>query len=301
VAAVVLAAAGLALSGCQGTTQAQPAPKASPTATRASAAASPTPFVPDGPVVALGDSYTAGLLLPEATGSQPPGCFRSAISYPVKVASALHAKQFVNASCGSAGTIDMTSSQRTADGTAPPQLDALSADDSVVVLTLSGDDLGFSNVLHECMVLSFTKPEGSPCEAHYQGQLTSQIDAEGPKMATVLSQIRARAPRARLLLVGYPDLFPQSGGCWPAVPITNGDITFLRGAEQRLNTMLATVAAAGHATYVDTYQATIGHDFCQPEKTRDVEGLIPESATWSFHPNAKGQSAMAAQVLKALG
>lgn len=298
---LLLAAAGLTLSACKGTTQARAAPKVSPTVTRSTEAAPPTPFVPDGPIVALGDSYTAGLLLPEAQGSQPPGCFRSAISYPAKVASALHAKQFVNASCGSAGTIDMTSSQRTADGTAPPQLAALSTDDSVVMLTLSGDDLGFSNVLHVCMALSFSKPEGSPCEAHYQGRLTSLINAEGPKMATVLSQIRARAPRARLLLVGYPDLFPQSGGCWPAVPITNGDIAFLRGAEQRLNTMLATVAAAGHAIYVDTYQATIGHDFCQPEKTRDVEGLIPESATWSFHPNGKGQSAMAAQVLKALG
>jgi hypothetical protein len=84
------------------------------------------------------------------------------------------------------------------------------------------------------------------------------------------------------------------------VPITNGDITFLRGAEQGLNAMLASVATAGHATYADTYQATIGHDFCQPEKTRDVEGLLPESETWSFHPNSKGQSAMAAQVLKAL-
>jgi hypothetical protein len=31
-----------------------------------------------------------------------------------------------------------------------------------------------------------------------------------------------------------------------------------------------------------------------------VEGLVPTSLTVSFHPNARGQAAMAAQVLAAL-
>ena len=50
-------------------------------------------------------------------------------------------------------------------------------------------------------------------------------------MTAVLSDIAARAPRARIVVVGYPDLFPLSGGCWPAVPITDGDIGYLRGIE----------------------------------------------------------------------
>jgi hypothetical protein len=65
--------------------------------------------------------------------------------------------------------------------------------------------------------------------------------------------------------------------------------------------MLAGAAAATGTTYVDTYAATIGHDMCQNSKVKDVEGLIPTSTAWAFHPNARGQAAMAARILAALG
>lgn len=270
-----------------------------PSGTGAGSPATPR-FTAAGPVVALGDSYTAGLLLPLAGGANTPGCFRSTGSYAARVAKAVHAKEFTDVSCQSAGVAAMTSPQRTSAGTNPPQLSVLRTDDSVVMLTLSGDDMGFSDVLGTCMRLSFKDPAGSPCQSHYRGQVAQLISGERPKMTTVLSAIRARAPRARVLLLGYPDLFPGRGGCWPVVPITDGDIAFLRGAERQLDTMLAGVASATGVTYVDTYQATVGHDFCTDAKTRDVEGLIPATMTYAFHPNARGQSAMAAQVLAAL-
>jgi hypothetical protein len=104
-----------------------------------------------------------------------------------------------------------------------------------------------------------------------------------------------------VLLLGYPDLFPQRGGCWPVVPVTNGDVAFLRSGEVTLNALLASAAAATGTTYVDTYTATIGHDVCQDAKVKDIEGLIPTSTAWSFHPNARGQTVMAHRVLAALG
>ena len=117
----------------------------------------------------------------------------------------------------------------------------------------------------------------------------------------MLQAIHTRAPGARVLLVGYPDMFPQQGGCWPAVPITDGDIAYLRGIEGQINGMLARAAAATGTTFVDTYTPTIGHDFCQHPDVRDVEGLIPGSLTVPFHPNTRGQAAIAAAVLAALG
>ena len=48
--------------------------------------------------------------------------------------------------------------QRTYLGTNPAQLSALGPADGVVLLTLSGDDMGFLNVLNECVKLSFTEP-----------------------------------------------------------------------------------------------------------------------------------------------
>jgi len=263
------------------------------------AAATPDP----GSMVALGDSYTAGGLLPLDTTAVPPGCLRSTKAYPVLVATALKAR-LTDVSCTNAGVKEMTEAQKTYLGTNPPQLSALGPGDSLVLMTLGGDDMGFLNVLQTCMKLSVTDPWGSPCEAHYTkggtDQLAAKVKAEAPRIAKVLGEIAAAAPHARILLVGYPDLFPMSGGCWPAVPITDGDVAYLRGIEKQMNAMLAADAKAAGATYVDTFTPTIGHDFCKPESVRDVEGLVPGSATLPFHPNNRGQSAIASAVLKAL-
>ena len=253
-------------------------------------------------MVALGDSYTSGDLLPLSLAGQQPGCLRSPRAYAAQVAKALGAgRDFVDAACGGAGVKEMTSSQTTYLGTNPPQLSALRPDDRLVMLTLGGDDLGFLNVLHTCMELSITDLYGSPCESHYTSggtdQLAARVTAETTKVAAVLGAIRALAPQALVLVVGYPDLFPRQGGCWPIVPITDGDIAYLRGIEMRLNGMLADIAAAAGATFVDTYTATSGHDFCQDIGVKDVEGLLPTSLSAPFHPNTRGQAAMAAAVL----
>jgi GDSL-like Lipase/Acylhydrolase family len=256
-----------------------------------------------GPIVALGDSYAAGDLFPLDLTAKPLGCTRSAKAYPVLVASALKAP-LVNVSCGGAGVQYMTGAQQTSLGTNPPQLNALASDDSVVMLTLSGDDMGFWSTLDTCMELSVTNLFGSPCQRHFTSggtdQLAARVTAETAKITAVLAAIRARAPQARILVVGYPDLFPQRGGCWPAVPITNGDIAYLRSTELLLNAMLAGDARAAGATFVDTYTPTIGHDFCQSASVKDVEGLVPTSLAYPFHPNARGQAVMAAAVLAAL-
>ena len=262
---------------------------------------------PSGPVVALGDSYTAGALLPLDSRATLPGCLRSTRAYPALVAHALRVP-LREAACASAGVKEMTGAQRTYLGTYlgtnPAQLTALAPDDRLVLLTLGGDDMGFLNVLKECVKLSFTRPWGSPCEAHYapggHDQLAAGVTAETPKMASVLAAIEARAPRARIVVVGYPAMFPQSGGCWPAVPITNGDVAYLRGIEVKVNAMLAAAAKAAGATFVNTYAPTTGHDFCTPESVRDVEGLVPGSLALPFHPNARGQQAMANAVLAAI-
>jgi lysophospholipase L1-like esterase len=276
--------------------------RATPTPTAADAVGSSAAAysAPSGPVVALGDSYTAGALLPTDALAKPPGCLRSAKAYPVLVAHALHAP-LRDVACTNAGVKEMTGAQKTYLGTNPAQLTALAPDDRMVLLTLSGDDMGFLNVLKECMKLSFTRPWGSPCAAYYSkggtDQLAAGVTAEAPRMAKVLAAIADRAPRARIVVVGYPDMFPQSGGCWPAVPITDGDVAYLRGIEVKINAMLATVAKTAGATFVNTYTPTIGHDFCAPERVRDVEGLLPGSLALPFHPNTRGQQAMATAVL----
>lgn len=299
----------LLTAACHVTTQAAPASPspsapASPAGGSPRAASSTASAAPGGPVAALGDSYTAGALLPLDPHADPAGCLRSTKAYPVLVAQALHA-QLTDVACTNAGVKEMTAAQQTYSGTKnPAQLDALKPRDKLVMLTLGGDDIGFISVLRECMKVSVSDLAGSPCKAHYTAggtdRLAANVAAEASKIAGVLTAIRQRAPRARIVVVGYPDLFPRSGGCWPVIPITDGDIAYLRGIEVKANAMLAAVARAAGDTFANTYAPTTGHDFCQPESTRDVEGLIPGSLALPFHPNARGQQAMASAVLAAL-
>jgi lysophospholipase L1-like esterase len=261
----------------------------------------------DGPpqYVALGDSYTAGPLVPSQTGS-PFGCLRSTHSYPFGVAAGTGAATFTDVSCQGATTADMTHSQSVPLGTNPPQDNALSASTTLVTLQIGGNNIGFSDIIIHCTTLSLTNPFGSPCKNHYTSggtdQLRAAISKAAPKVAADLQGIHADAPNAKVLLVGYPVILPNSGnGCWPLVPIAYGDVPYLRNVEQALNSMLATEAAANNATFVDTYTASIGHDVCRAPGTRWVEGLIPTSPAAPFHPNRLGEQEMAQQVLAALG
>jgi hypothetical protein len=255
--------------------------------------------------VALGDSYTAGPLVPSQTGS-PAGCLRSTHSYPFLVAGGTGAATFTDVSCQGATTANMTHSQSVPLGTNPPEDNALSAGTTLVTLQISGNDIGFSDIIIHCTTLSLTDPFGSPCKDHYTSggtdKLRAKISKAAPKVAADLQGIHADAPNAKVYLVGYPVILPNSGdGCWPLVPIAYGDVPYLRGVEKALNSMLAAEAAANNATFVDTYTASIGHDACQAPGTKWVEGLIPTAPAVPFHPNRLGEQGMAQQVLAALG
>jgi hypothetical protein len=255
--------------------------------------------------VSLGDSYTAAPLVPDQTGS-PAGCLRSTHSYPFLVAAGTGAATFTDVSCQGATTANMTHPQSVPLGTNPPEDNALSAGTTLVTLQVGGNNIGFSDIIIHCTTLSLTNPFGSPCKDHYTSggtdKLRAKINAAAPKVAADLQGIHADAPNAQVFLVGYPVILPNSGsGCWPLVPIAFGDVPYLRGVEKALNSMLAAVAAANNATFVDTYAASIGHDVCQAPGTKWVEGLIPTSLAAPFHPNQLGEQGMARQVLTALG
>src|SRR5215475_7481089 len=81
---------------------------------------------PPSSYVALGDSYTAGPLIP-LQESDPLGCLRSDHNYPHLVAAALGVSDFRDPSCSGAETDDMTAPQGVTPGPNPPQLDSLDA------------------------------------------------------------------------------------------------------------------------------------------------------------------------------
>jgi lysophospholipase L1-like esterase len=251
--------------------------------------------------VALGDSYTAGPGIP----NQVPdgiGCGRSDHNYPHLVAAALTAGQFTDVSCGSATTDHMTAAQPLPNGlTNGPQFDALTPDVDLVTLGIGGNDIGFGEIIANCVARSVLLPVTAPCRQHYTRQgdeLGARIAATAPKVAAVLAGIRERAPAARILVVGYPVILPADGpGCWPLMPIAVGDVAWLRSVQGRLNAMLAEQAVAAGAAFVDTYMSSVGHDVCRLPGAKWVEGLVPTAPASPVHPNALGMANSAEQVL----
>ncbi|MFD6530954.1 SGNH/GDSL hydrolase family protein [Streptomyces sp. NPDC060184] len=242
-------------------------------------------------LVALGDSYASAPYVPTQVD---PTCLRSSQNYPSLVAQSRSAA-LTDVTCSGATTADMTASQ--AEGVAP-QLDALGRSTDLVTVTIGGNDIGFSTVLGTCAQLASGDPAGTPCRTHFtdgSDQVSEAVAATGPKVARVLRGIHQRAPHARVVVVGYPDLFPEDGvGCTgKTVPLAAGDFSWLRDREKELNSMLARQARRNGAQYVDTYTPTIGHDLCKPTGVRWIETFAPETPAGPLHPNASGESAMA--------
>lgn len=253
------------------------------------------------PYVALGDSYTSSPLTGTNAGS-PIGCLRSSNNYPHLVARELGA-QLTDVSCSGATAREFGSAQTTSAGVNPAQYSALTPATRLVTVGIGGNDIGFSEIVRTCLS---ALPIGTPCRDRYTAggtdQLRQRIAALGPTLKTVLAEVRRRSPDARVALVGYPSVLPATGpGCYPAVPITPGDAAYLRGVLADLNSRIERSAAAGDATYVDTYTSTVGHDFCQVPGKKWIEGIIPTNPAYPVHPNALGSAALSRAVLATLG
>jgi hypothetical protein len=250
--------------------------------------------------VGLGDSYAAGPLIPNQS-LDPLGCLRSDHNW-AHLAVAQLGRSLSDVSCSGATTDDMTASQSVTPGPAnPPQFNALDASVQTVTVSIGGNDIGFTSILENCVSVS---PFGHPCRDQYDAggtdQLAARIAAAAPKVAAVIQGIHTRSPSARVLVVGYPAILPDSGsGCWPQVPLAWADVPYLRGTEKGLDTMLAQQAAAHGAVYVDTYTPSIGKDSCTSSGTRWVEPLVPGNTAAPFHPNARGMAGMAPVVAAA--
>ena len=243
--------------------------------------------------VAIGDSFTAGPLV----SAQMPllGCMQSSVNYPKLLAEELGVEEITDVSCSGAVMNDLYENQF---NDTEPQLDALRPETDLVTVGIAGNDFGFAEVLLECSKQSLRNPVGSPCADHYGSELDDRIEGMRGEVSQVYADIAERSPSATVLAIGYLQIMPESGGCWPSTPIARGDVPFLDEAQTTLNTLIAEEAAANGAVFVDTFER--GHDVCQGSDTRWVEGLIPEDGA-PVHPNNLGMAATTDFVRDTLG
>ena len=220
--------------------------------------------------VALGDSYSSG----QGAGgyiSSSGSCDRSTKAYPEQWAARNSPASFVSAACSGATTASVLASQ----------VSALSARTTLVSITIGGNDAGFATVMETC-VLSSTK---SCLTAVSRAETFVARDLPG-RLDKTLATIAASAPNARVVVLGYPDLYDlsKSGSC---IGLSSSDRTALDQGANDLDHALAAAAARHRDVFADVRGQFAGHEICDAGGWLNAVDIFALSS--SYHPTASGQ------------
>ncbi|MFF7182295.1 GDSL-type esterase/lipase family protein [Streptomyces sp. NPDC008121] len=220
--------------------------------------------------VALGDSYSSGV----GAGSYDSAsgdCKRSTRAFPVLWANANSPSSFAFTACSGARTGDVTSGQ----------LGPLSAATDLVSLSIGGNDAGFADVMTTCVLQS-----EATC-INRVNQAKSYVDTTLPgRLDAVYSAIRAKAPNARVVVLGYPRFYKIGGSC--VAGLSENERRAINGGSDHLNAATAKRAADHGYTFASVVPAFTGHEICSGSAWL-------HSVNWlnigeSYHPTASGQS-----------
>jgi hypothetical protein len=108
-------------------------------------------------------------------------------------------------------------------------------------------------------------------------------------LTSTLQAIRQRAPGARIVLLGYPDLYDlsKSGTC---IGLSTQDRTALNSGADALDNALQTAvtrAADSRVVYADVRGQFANHEICDSDRWLHSVNLLAISS--SYHPTASGQ------------
>ena len=220
--------------------------------------------------VALGDSYSSG------TGTRSyladgTSCLRSVYAYPSLIASAKgYALNF--RACSGAKISDVTNSQ----------LSALTASTSYVTLSVGGNDAGFADVLTTCAQPAWlSNCNGAVDRA--QAYIRTTLPAA---LTTLYASIRARAPQAKVTVVGYPRIF-NGEDCNLLTWFSPTEESRLNATADLLNSTTAARASAAGYSFANPTSRFVGHAVCDsPEWINGLSNPVTES----YHPNKTGQA-----------
>jgi len=244
--------------------------------------------------VAMGDSYTAAPFVPLTDIAR--GCLRSSNNYPNLVADALHIEDLSDRSCSGARTKHLPGSQRTARGLkVPPQFAALDKETDLVTV-----GIGANNYSLYARVATVCRRTTGICPLYDERETLGHIvDQLRSALVPTLEQIQQRAPRARVLLIGYPKLLPARGNCTRLPRMRPQDRNTLRSINLRLRQEMHASAEEADVEFVDFYGTSVGHDICSRHPW--VQGRIGSTKRGAaLHPLPAGQAALARQIEEAL-
>jgi len=249
--------------------------------------------------VSIGDSYVSGPGI-DVQDPQSSSCARSDHNYPHLVAEKLKRTSLLDVSCGGATTNSVKDGRAATDGgVIRPQLDALTRDTDLVTVGIGGNDAGLiSGLFVYCLVE--TSATDAECTKLTEVYLPTIYDGTRDRVSAILREIKRLSPRARVLLVGYLRIVPDSGDC-PLLRMTETMRANAMKVELSLTSALRQAAKAADVEFVDVRGISQGHDVCAG-KNACVNGTanVPGDG-FLLHPNKAGMRAVTARVLQVIG
>ena len=251
--------------------------------------------------VALGDSYSAGSGVQPANPEYPADCTQSLLNYPKLIAERTGAR-LRDVTCGGATTGDYFKPQFE---DVEPQLKALRKRTQLVTMTIGGNDGGvFIDSITNCGAAAATSiPPGTghPCRDQYGNSFVRKIKRDTfPNLVRALRAVHRKSPRARVAILGYLQILPPKDGCYPTMPVAEGDVPYLNKIQATLNDAVRRAAKRTGTKYVGVTRLSRGHDACQPMGTRWIEPVAGGTNPVIVHPNALGERKLAARAMRAL-
>src|SRR5581483_1788829 len=217
--------------------------------------------------VALGDSYAAGVGS-RVFYSESGSCKRSPEAYAPKIASAKGYTLNFEA-CSGAKTPEVNEKQ----------LGNLNSTTSLVTLSIGGNDAGFSNVIINCALYYFTCGSAiSEANSYIANKLPGVLN-------TTYNNVKSRATTAKVIIIGYPHLFTDTGTTCNANFLTGSNEKKLNETGDKLDAVIKSQAESHGFTFVDPRSAFKAHEVCASEEWLNGQSNPLEE---SYHPNIKG-------------
>ncbi len=246
--------------------------------------------------VALGSSMAAGPGIPPGAPGAPKRAGRSAVNYAHLVAEHL-GYDLVDVTFSGATTAHVLSERQFG---APPQVDALDGSESLVTITIGGNDAGYVPMLGAACLPRFLRSVpvvGSSLRGLLDPAAREQaLDVVGESLKTVGREVRRRAPQARVLFVDYLTLLPPAGVPAPPIGATEADLG--RRIAARLAELTATAAADTGCELVRAADGSRDHHAWSTDPWTTAFHLPLPGRVAPLHPNAAGMRAVAQMVIE---
>ncbi|GGU46555.1 leucine zipper domain-containing protein [Streptomyces coeruleorubidus] len=145
------------------------------------------------------------------------------------------------------------------------------------------------------------------CKDALGAGIQARLDKVSQEYDRMLTELHERAPKAKILTVGYPTIVPQDaskcgyGDLTKFGTITQGDLNWLRQdvLEPLNKTIENSTGTQDTASFINLYTPSQDHSVC--DDTKWVEGFVTLPDQLSFvHPNALGHRNAADHIEEAM-